>query len=377
MTVVAPPKPPQQDLEALIEEARRRARRRRLISAATAVLALTVGGGIYGIVELTTGGSTGQAVPPGFSLVKAGGPVSHALLEIRGPTPSLSIDLATGRARNVKVTQEVWWDPKGGLERVVERVEGRTAFDSANRACTPPTGFCIPPPPFDLEKRGLHWPLDPRLIRKAERGTFRSRAVIWVRILAKVSRQTGTFERVGFDARTHQPVVYRSFGRGRLLYQQVITFKKDLPASRVSFLVLKDGVPVHSFPPVPPQSTKIEAIGLAAAQDALGTTALWFGPSFRGHRIRRVEVGTIGNETNSGRALAPVKFVRLNYGGVFSIQEFGRERPVWYLQGPEPGTVLLYSTAALSRNGLLVLISGARSRTQALSLARALEPIPG
>lgn len=334
MTVIAaPPRPPQPDPEALIEEARRRARRRRLISAAVVLLALAIGGGTYGIVELTGGPSTaGQAVPPGFTLVKARGPVSHALLEIRGPTPSLSIDLATGRARKVNVTREVWWDPKGGLARVIERVDGRIAADSAAQACTPPTGFCIPPPPFDLGNMGYRWPLDPRRVVQTGTGTFRGHSVVWVQGLVNGRRQARDFDRVGLDARTHRPLVYRSFARNRLSYQQVITFRRDLPASRVSFVVQKGGAPVHSFPPVPPQSTKIQAVGLAAAHDALGTTPVWLGPSFRGHRLRRAEVGTIGIETNTGRTLSPVNFVRLNYG-VVSMQEFGREHPVWYLQG--------------------------------------------
>jgi hypothetical protein len=58
MTVVAPPHPPHDELEALIEEARRRARLRRLAYVATALFAFAAAGTTALIVAVTRNGGS-------------------------------------------------------------------------------------------------------------------------------------------------------------------------------------------------------------------------------------------------------------------------------------------------------------------------------
>jgi len=100
----------QPDPEALIEEARRRTRRRRLKYAAAGLGALLIGGGIYAGLEATGGSPAVHAVPPGFHLVKAGGPVSYAVLRYL-PSRYRTLDLKTGKTGAAEHTSEIWWDP--------------------------------------------------------------------------------------------------------------------------------------------------------------------------------------------------------------------------------------------------------------------------
>src|SRR3954471_5897055 len=131
MVVVAPPRPPEQheDLEALIEEARRRARRRRLLVAGAVAVGLALVGGIVAGVLLTRGGGSTQAVPPGFHLVKAKGPVEHGRVQELGKTMPILVDEQTGKTKRPGLTMDIWWDRKTNLVRVVGGSDGRTAFD--------------------------------------------------------------------------------------------------------------------------------------------------------------------------------------------------------------------------------------------------------
>ena len=134
MNVLAPPKPPvHDDPEALIEEARRRARRRRLAMAAAAV-ALVLAGVVLAVLELTGGTSTATKVPNGFHLVRARGPVRHALLEDL-KSRYQTVDLATGRTRPARLTQEIWWDKRSGLSHTVYRLDGRVLGGWARQGC--------------------------------------------------------------------------------------------------------------------------------------------------------------------------------------------------------------------------------------------------
>jgi hypothetical protein len=70
--MIAPPRPPQDELEALIKEARARQVRRRLLAAAGIAIAAAIALGVY---ALTVGGSTGRS--PGES-VDAGAPTCRS-----------------------------------------------------------------------------------------------------------------------------------------------------------------------------------------------------------------------------------------------------------------------------------------------------------
>src|ERR671939_96361 len=93
-------------LHALIEEARRRARRRRWTYAG--LLALLAGAGIWGGLALRSGGGAIPAPParPGYQLVRARGPVQHAL--VKGSFHSGLNGYPVGKAAKVRL--QVWFD---------------------------------------------------------------------------------------------------------------------------------------------------------------------------------------------------------------------------------------------------------------------------
>jgi hypothetical protein len=390
----APPKPFEHaELEALIEEARRRTRRRRLAYILGILLAAVTIGGIWAGLALTAGdGTTAGSAPPGFHLVKARGPVTHLLIETRDvslPQPT-TIDLATGRERPAKTTTEVWLDRRSGLTREVVRVDGRIQTDGvATCDAEWPAGSCLP-----AFARSGQW------VRQPGRKVVHGRDLIWFGLRYNgFPPAPGEGYRVGLDPRTHEPVAFRSFEHGALISESwVRARRRDVPAGR-SWFAVPDGQLERST------HTDYSGGGvtprfLARAQRALGRRPLWLGPSFRGHPLRSVEVGSDFLETSTGARLAPARFVRFNYG-TLSLEEFGHERPSWSEDGPRPGQVVLEKQAgwqsgprpgtvkvivseeraAVSRGGALVLATSynpGRSglgRFLALALAKALRPL--
>ena len=388
MTVVETPpqrQPSQDELEALIEEARRRTRRRRLIVAASVVGVLLAGAAVFGGVVLGRGGSANHVVaPPGYHLVQAKGPVAHATITEYPPTRSRVVDLASGNERSAPLVLEVWWDRRSGFDRVVGRVDGRVQFDAVGQTCQGPDvpgRFCLPPPPFVLENM-LHyrWPIDRKAVRVVGRGIYRGHDVIWLEALVngKPSPPSAGAERVALDSVTHRPLVKRSFVHGRLWYEEVYSLLRDLPAKSVSFVVPDGGAVRNSFPPLTGAPWSGRKVTLAVAQRALGQPALWLGESFRGHRLRSVEVGTDITKAN-GSTLGRAKFVRFDYGSI-RLQEFGRVKPVGFVHGPRPGRILVGDNIMLSRHGLLVFADVQPlpiDTTAALDLVNALRPVPG
>jgi hypothetical protein len=384
VTVVETPpqrQPSQDELEALIEEARRRTRRRRLIIAASAV-AVLVTGAVFGAIVLTRGGTGNHvAVPPGHHLVRAKGPVSHATITEYPPTRSRVVDLASGNARSAPLVLEVWWDRRSGFDRVVGRVDGRVQFDTVGQTCQGPDvpgRFCLPPPPFVLDNMHYRWPIDRSAVRVVGRGTFRGHDVIWLEGLVHGKPSPGA-ERVALDSVTHRPLVKRSFFRGGLFYEEVYSLLSDLPGKTVSFVVPDGGAARNSFPPFPSLHLSSRKTTLAVARRALGPPALWLGKSYRGHRLRSVEVGTEVAEAPNGSVLQRARFVRFNYGKI-RLQEFGRVKPAGFVRGPRPGRILVGDNVMLSRNGLLVIADVQPlpvDTTVALALVKALRPVPG
>ncbi len=186
---------------------------------------------------------------------------------------------------------------------------------------------------------------------------------------------------------THRLVGSRRFvgqkGRG-VWFESVFTVLPDLPASRVTFVVPVGGAALHSYPPTPQPDTVTQDSSRRVARSALGRVPLWLGPSFRGHKLRAVEVGTEGMFTRGrGAVLLRAPFVTFDYGMV-KLQEFGSKRPFWFEQGPRPGRIVYDGRrAALTRNGLLLLATlgeepyGPAHRVVALAVANALRPVPG
>src|ERR1043166_716017 len=123
MTVA--PVPRGLDVDALIDEARRRARLRRVALAAALLAGAAVGIGSF---ELTRGAAPPLPAPPGFTAVKARGPVAHAVIEY---VSSVRLTSLSGHERAADTTEEVWYDARGGLWRAVVRVDGRVRGDRA------------------------------------------------------------------------------------------------------------------------------------------------------------------------------------------------------------------------------------------------------
>jgi hypothetical protein len=387
VTIVAPPQPSHDELEALIEEARRRTRRRRLFVAAAAGLALALGAGVTAAIVLTgRGGSTTSGVPAGFHLVQARGPVVHAKIVEYPPIPQTVVDVATGRERSAPLVLEVWWDRRSGFDRVVGRVDGRVEFDTVGQTCQgapdSPRRFCLPPPPFTLRNMHYRWPVDSKSVRVVGRGTFRGHRVIWLEGLVNGrphSLKDGG-ERVALDVLTHRPVTKRTFVHGRLWYQEVYSVMRDLPASRVSFVVPDGGAAHNSFPPFSSLTTHAAKTNLRAARAALGAVPFWLGPRFHGHSFRSVRVGTDTSKAPNGEVLRRAKFVLFDYGTV-RLREYGREKPSGFLHGPRPGEIVVDGRAMLTRDGLFVIAEPFGrvppiKRAAALVLAKALRPVP-
>src|SRR5215210_2651955 len=261
MTVVeAPqrPQPSQDELEALIEEARRRARRRRLLLGGAVVAVLGAAGLAIGLVLASRGGE-GTAVPRGFHLVRARGPVQHALVETVVPPAAQTLDLATGREHRARETQEVWWDPKSGLTRTRARQDGRLLGEWVEQKCrgTGRARFCIPPAPFDFEIRGLGWPPKAHFARTGGTGTFRGHRVVWVESMVQPGegkRPYPSGERVAYDAVTHRRLAVEYIGHGGKREGRVFTLQalKSLPTlepSAVTFAVPDSGAGLNTPSP--------------------------------------------------------------------------------------------------------------------------------
>ena len=249
MTVAAPPKPKprptQPEPEALIEEARRRTLRRRLKYAAAGLAALLVAGAIYSGLELTSGLPPTHAVPQGFHVVTAEGPVSHAVMR-NFPLSYQVVDLRTGRARPATQETEVWWDRKSGLNRQVTRLDGVAVSDLVRNSCD--RSVCIPPQPWFLARTGFLWRPDPCCAVVSGRGTYAGRNVVWVEGLVNGHRQRPTVERVGFDPGTHRPVVYEMVFAGHVTNGYTIGAVQTLEPDEVAFVVPKGGAPELRFP---------------------------------------------------------------------------------------------------------------------------------
>jgi hypothetical protein len=385
MVVVAPPNAPahHDELEALIEEARRRARRRRLAYLAAGIIVVVAAGTVATVVALMRGGG-GTALPEGFRVVHARGPVQRAVLE-HLPSGFTTVDVASGRARPTRGTQEIWWDARLGMAKEDFRQDGRLlgSFPQQNCAGSGPGRFCIPPPPFDVRPKGLVWSPKPGSARRVGEGTFRGRRVIWIEGL--VRPDTGkpylSGDQAGYDALTHRLVALRTISRdsrfkGRVFSLTAVTMLPDLPADDVSFVVPKQGM----WRNPPSSATTITGQRLPAARKALGTTPLWLGRSFEGHQLQSVVTGIESEQAPTTGRLRPARFARFDYGA-FSIQEFGQDRPFWQEEEPLAGSVVFTrDRAVLARDGVLLAVQSTGpkfriDRAEALALARALRPL--
>lgn len=368
-------------LNAVIEEARRRARRRRhayLAAAVAAVVAVSV----WAFLAAAGSGPVSKA-PPGFTIVKAQGPVAHAVL--RYDTGAWrSTDVATGLDRPAKTAEEIWYDRKSGLWRDVFRIDGRVKSELSGR-CTPSPER--PPCGSDYPLRYLEpYPLPPAGYREARRGSFHGHDVVWleprggVRTPANVS-----VSRIGLDPKTRRVLAAQSFYRGRLAGALVISQRPDLAATGMHFVITsRQSVPVTPHAEFDPWSGLVYGYGFPAARPTLGRPPLWLGPRFRGYALRSVTSGVYRPLPGDGRSAPPMPFVRFYYGDgpIIRIEELGPFRPYFQKQGPRPGSVERtgMTLARLSRGGLLLRVATdlrfPLTAKNAVAFARALRPLP-
>jgi hypothetical protein len=382
----APPQPSQDELEALIEEARRRARRRRLLIGGAIAIALLLAGLAAGVVLVLRGG-TSTAVPRGYHVVQAKGTVNHVLVDVTGhPKPRL-VDIGDGSVQPVHLQQEVWWDAKSGLVRVVGRLGRRTQYDLVGQRCQTVTGpprfhLCFTPDPMGLAQRGFRLPVTPNHSRIAGRGVIRGHRVVWVETLSPTGqsqRPVPTGSQVALDARTHEPVAQRQVYERHFLSEERYSRLPDLLGSRVTFVVPNGGAIERSYPPAGEVVFKADRKPIGETRGALGRSPLWLGPSFQGHRLRSVKVGSVGEAPEHGPRVDPVPFVLLDYG-IVRLREFGRG-PFWLREGPPPGNLLFgFYGVVVNRDGLLISLESSRrdfvtSPAAALPIAQALRPV--
>jgi hypothetical protein len=365
-------------VEAVIEEARRRAKHRRLALGGLAVL--VVAGGVASALAFTGGGAgVPGPVSAGFERVAARGPVTYLVLQERGPEIRTT-SLTTGDEAAAAVTEQFWYDQRGGLTRKRVLVDGRVRADIAGESCVGPLG-CWPAPYMD------HFDHSRAESVAAGTGSFRGHDVRWF-----VQPGEGSSFRIAVDPQTRKVVDIRRVERGRVVSEVAVLRRTSLSADDVSFVVPKSGAPrvffslltPYSAPP-PTRSTMWVTLdyGFTAARRALGTTPLWLGPRFRGLPLRSVSVGVYSFPTRKGERLHPAPYVRFDYGRGFRVEVFGKTRPWFYLHGPRPGTIVQAwrDSAALTRDGFLIRFSSARpgfeltSATE-VALAQSLRPLP-
>jgi hypothetical protein len=360
-------------VKAVIEQARRRAKHRRLVLAGLVAL-LMVGGGIWAGLALSGGGAAAAGpVPEGFQRVGARGAVTYLVLEERGPEIRTT-SLTSGDEAPVAVTEQFWYDQRGGLTRKRVLVDGTVRADIAGESCVGSLG-CWPAPYMD------HFDHSRAESVAAGTGSFRGHNVRWF-------VQPGSSLRIAVDPRTRKVVDLRRLERGRVVSEVAVLRRERLPADDVSFIVPKSGAPRVFFslltpysapPPIWSNMGVTLDYGFAAARRALGTTPLWPGPRFRGIPLRSVTVGVYSFPTRKGERLHPAPYVRFDYGSL-RVEVFGKTRPWFYQQGPRPGTIVREwrSSAALTRDGQLIRVSTISALPAALpvALAQSLRPLP-
>ena len=285
-----------------------------------------------------------------------------------GPEPdNRLVDLATGKEQPVSDVQEVWWDPKSGLVRVVGSTAGHVTYDQVGQQCQlGKPRFCNEPPPFGLAKFGFSLPVDTSRARIAGRGVVRGHHVIWVELITPAGAPS--VERVALDARTHEPVARKENFLGMTEYFSRLP---NLAGRSVKFVVPDGGAPQNSYPPGSGFSHEVPR-PVDQTPKALGRTPYWLGQSYQGHRLQSAAVGTEGLKAANGAKLEAAPFVSFDYG-VVRLQEFAHH-PSGLPLPPQGKLLLTGDRAALLHNGILVVadLTSAAGHTPSNSLAAAL-----
>jgi hypothetical protein len=313
-------------LHALIEEARRRARRRRWMYAG--LLALLAGAGIWGGLALTNGSGAIPAppAPPGYHLVRARGPVQHAL--VKGSFHSGLNGYPVGKA--AKVQLQVWFDREAGLIRERGRWANVRVRDEARRCACP---YAFPQILF-----GRYWPVDTtKFVRRPGLGTFHGREVIWLgRLQATFPPPYRFGEWIALDPRTHDAVAYRLFGEtgiaaGPILSETWVARRfPDIAPNRFWFALKNEldvrFVRLHALPLyIPGRGYPRDLRHAARVVGRLGGATIFAVPRRDGF-LKMFSVGKDGRVDGAPRVSEPnalrVGVVQVGHGGLFTSRAY-------------------------------------------------------
>jgi hypothetical protein len=223
-----------------------------------------------------------------------------------------------------------------------------------------------------------------RYTRQPGIGTFHGHPVLWI-----APRQPGGFpappnfgERIGLDPRTHEPVAERMYdNNGKIVSEVLVLERKPDVAGEYAFVVPNETAGRPSKLPAPKLSARGSNPYALQARRALGQRPLWLGESFRDRRLEAVTIAsTVSPPTgNSPKAAA---YVVYDYGEV-AITEFNARELDGAREASLPGHMTLgQGVGELSRDGVFVVASKSQhgkygvDRADALSIARALRPVP-
>jgi hypothetical protein len=318
---------------------------------------------------LTSGSSTGQAVPSGFHVVQPRGPVAHAFVRTF-PTRYATLDLTTGHTRPVEQTTEVWWDRKSGLWRGLFKLGRYVQYESVQQACVRES--CMPPGPWGWRKT-----LACCLVASGS-GTFAGHRVRWVKTPMPKARNVFRFA-LAFDVRTNAPVAYQVLEGGEVASTSQVSSLETLRPDELTFAVPDRGAGQLT----PSEHRRVRGHGLGPATRALAVAPLWLGRSYEGAGLATVDSGIDSVVTEKGTLLCRVPFVRFNYE-TFTLAEYGSKHPYGCFQSGPPVTLGFQGAPrdlSLVRGGVSVVIQSAsplfRLRgASALKLARSLRPLP-
>jgi hypothetical protein len=246
------------------------------------------------------------------------GPVIHAVL--RGQWGGMNVDLKTGERTPVHGENEIWYDPRRKVIRVVSRLGGTITGDHVfqqERASRELIALA----------RDYRTALESGSARIAAEDVLEGEKVTWVVVVAEVlPHASGPLrewtQQVAVSQDTFKPVATRDAIGGKPAagtLQRVLALE-SLPASAVDLVVPKERIEENSF-----QGGR-DPIAVDRAADVLGRAPLWLGPEHAGLPLTRANEtwlrrGRHKETLLEGQAAEDAKVCRLGPGGRSRIEE--------------------------------------------------------
>jgi hypothetical protein len=312
-------------------------------------------------------------------------PIRHALFRYverggRGQ-PAVQVNLSTSRSLALEPTNEIWFDPRSHLYRLVIRIGGEVSFDGVGQSCLGTSHACPLPTPF--AEADIYQQRDKRhQLRTLGSGVVDGHPVDWVATV--YHGKANVHEHAALDKRTRELRAVRTLDDQRFFPQENVDLLDRVTRQSVQFPVPKGGASWDVFPPIPSPFTRLPERGSAAARRALGQAPLWLGRLFSGYHFDSVAAGAEGVKgPQSGVTLdsAPVVDVRYTSPhGTLTLDELDAaagER-LWRHEGlavPPSGYLDFYDrTGTTRRDGLVVRLT-TRNLPTAVAAARGLRPL--